>query len=176
MAAGGGGLPPEFAAFFGNGGPRRGRRRQHHMSPDDIFGGFGRGGNIHMSFSSFGPGGGIHFTNLGGGHRRNQYGDPRDQQVNQGYERTGNPVIDITNGCNYWCNYLCRNCFTILILWNMFGGLVPGFIYDYASKLFMKESDPRLYDISYVERPNYENSMNTPTLNINYFFTDSAKI
>ena len=39
----------------------------------------------------------------------------------------------------------------------------------------MSESDPRYYDISYREQTGYDHSMTTPTLNINYFFTDAAK-
>ena len=58
--------------------------------------------------------------------------------------------------------------------WNMFGGLIPGFIYDFASRIFMSESDPRYYDISFTASSSYIHELSTPKLNINYFFTEAA--
>ena len=177
MAGGGGGLPPEFQAFFGNGGgPRRRRGGGGRGGPDlfDMMGGGGGGMSfgpgVSMSFSSFGgPGGGVHFSNMGGGGMRRQRRDGGPEVQQEGYTPDPNPIIDIQNRIHYACSVCCRNCFSFLILWNMFGGLVPSFIYNGVANLFTADSALSRYDFSLEETATQVNMQTTSTLNINYF-------
>jgi len=185
MAGGGGGLPPEFAAFFGPGGPRRrgggGGRRGGGDPLFDLLSGGGGGGmsfggpGVSMSFSSFGgPGGGVRYTSGGGGPRRRGPGaGPEVQQ--EGYVPDPNPIIDLQNRIHYACSVCCRNCFTFLLLWNMFGGLVPSFIYNGVANLFTSDSALSRYDFSLSATATQTHKQTTATLNIDYFLDQTNK-
>jgi hypothetical protein len=62
-----------------------------------------------------------------------------------------------------------------MILWNMFGGFVPAFLYNGVANLFTSESALSRYDFSLTETQNQNLKQTTSTLNIDYFLDKANK-